>query len=104
MQKQWKQEVSPAVAQLEEWTRQYVVYNGQADVVLPAGLPESAADDKITKLWSETLPRLLLASTEEEFDEILEKFVAEREALGFDEMMQKKTEYMKAAKEKLGMD
>ena len=104
MQMQWKQEVSPAVAQLEEWTRQYVVYNGQADVVLPAGLPESAADDKITKLWSETLPRLLLASTEEEFDEILEKFVAEREALGFDEMMQKKTEYMKAAKEKLGMD
>ena len=104
MQLQWKQEVSPAVAQLEEWTRQYVVYNGQADVVLPAGLPEAAADDKITKLWSETLPRLLLASTEEEFDEILETFVAEREALGFDEMMQKKTEYMGAAKEKLGMD
>lgn len=104
MQMQWKQEVSPAVAQLEEWTRQYVVYNGQADVVLPAGSPEAVAEDKITRLWSETLPRLLLASTEEEFDQILETFVTEREALGFDEMMQKKTEYMIEAKEKLGME
>lgn len=104
MQMQWKQEVSPAVVQLEEWTRQYVVYNGQADVVLPLDSKEAAADDKITKLWSETLPRLLLASSEEEFDRIFADFVAEREQLGFAEVMQKKTEYMKDAKEKLGME
>lgn len=104
MQMQWKQDVSPAVSQLEEWTRQYVVYNGQADAVLPVGSPEAVADDKITRLWSETLPELLLASSEEEFDQIFENFVAEREELGFDEVMQKKTEYMRDAKEKLGMD
>lgn len=104
MQMQWKQEVSPAVAQLEEWTRQYVVYNGQADVVLPVGSAEAAADDKITKLWSETLPRLLLASSEEEFDAIFQDFVKERETLGFAEVNRRKTEYMNIAKEKLGLN
>ena len=34
MQLQWKQEPSPATAQLEEWGRKYVVYNGQYDVYL----------------------------------------------------------------------
>lgn len=104
MQMQWKQEVSPAVAQLEEWTRQYVVYNGQADIALPPGSAEAVSDDKITKLWSETLPRLLLASSEEEFDRILREFTEERESLGFAAVVQMKTEYMNRAKEKLGIE
>ena len=104
MQMQWKQESSPAVTQLEEWASRYVVYNGQADVVFPVDSKEAAADDKITKLWSETLPRLLLAPSEEEFDAIFEEFVAEREKLGFKELCQKKTEYINDAKEKLGME
>lgn len=104
MQMQWKQEVSPAVAQLEEWTRQYVTYNGQADVVLPLDSKEASADDKITRLWSETLPRLLLAASEEEFDTLLAEFVEQREELGFAEVTRKKTEYLKDAKEKLGIE
>ncbi len=103
MQLAWKQESSPAVAQLEDWARQYVVYNGQYDITLPAGSKEAEADDKITKLWSETLPRLLLAPSEEEFDAILEEFTEKREALGFSEVMEKKTEYMQIAKERLGI-
>ncbi len=104
MQMQWKQEVSPAVAQLEAWSRQYVVYNGQEDIVFPAGSPEAVADDKITKLWSVTLPKLLLASSEEEFDQIFDDFVEERAALDFDGVMQKKAEYTKEAKKKIGID
>ncbi len=103
MQMQWKQETSPAVAQLEEWSRKYVTYNGQMDAELPLDLPEASADNKITRLWSETLPRLLLAPSEEEFDRIFAEFVAEREQLGFAAVMEKRTEYMNDAKEKLGM-
>lgn len=103
MQLAWKQESSPAVAQLEDWARQYVVYNGQYDITLPAGSKEAEADDKITKLWSETLPRLLLAPSEEEFDAILKEFTEKREALGFSEVMEKKTEYMQIAKERFGI-
>lgn len=104
MQMQWKQEASPAVAQIEEWTSRYVVYNGQADIVLQADSPEAIADEKITKLWSETLPRLLLAPSEEEFDAIFAEFVQTREELGFAQVNQKKTEYMNDIKEKLGMN
>lgn len=104
MQMQWKQEASPAVAQIEEWASKYVVYNGQADIVLQADSSEAIADEKITRLWSETLPRLLLASSEEEFDTIFAEFVQKREELGFAQVNQKKTEYMNDIKEKLGMN
>lgn len=104
MQMRWKQEPSPAVAQIEEWAGKYIVYNGQADIILQADSPEAIADEKITRLWSETLPRLLLAPGEEEFDAIFAEFVQEREELGFAQVNQKKTEYMNEIKEKLGMN
>lgn len=104
MQIQWKQEPGPAVKQLEDWAKQYIVYNGQYDVMFPADSKEAAYDDKIIKLWSQTLPHLLLASSEEEFDSILASFVEKRENLGFAEIMEKKTADMKVAKEKLGIE
>lgn len=104
MQTKWKQEASPAVKQLEEWGRQYAAYNGHADVVLPPDSKEAIADDKMISLWSKTLPRLLLAPSEEEFDAVLQAFVDEREALGFAEVTRIKNAYMKEAKEKLGMN
>jgi len=89
---------------MENYTKPYLVYNGQADVTLPAESKAAKADDKITKLWSKTLPKLLLAPSEEEFDAILSSFVDEREALGFEMVMEQKTEAMQEAKEKLGME
>lgn len=103
MQQQWQQEASPAEAQLKEWSRKYVVYQGQYEVVFPVGSTEANAENKITKLWSEVLPQLLLAPTEEEFDRLLESFVAEREKLGYRELMESGTQYMIEAKEKLGL-
>lgn len=103
MQQQWQQASSPAEAQLKEWSRKYVVYNGQYDIVLPMGSEGAVADDKITRLWSETLPELLLAPTEEEFDRLFEIFVAERDELGYQAMMKAGTQYMIEAKEKLGL-
>ena len=80
-----------------------MVYSGQYDVQLPINSVEANEEDKITKLWSRTLPQLLLAPSEAEFDEILQEFVMQREELGFDEVQQKKTEMMIEAKEKLGI-
>jgi len=61
-------------------------------------------DAQINKLWSETLPELLLAETEADFDMILADFVAERDALGYEALMEEKTVYMIEAKEKLGLE
>lgn len=104
MQLQWKQQTSPVVEQLENWGREYVVYNGQYDIFLQAGSQAANAEDRITKLWSETLPRLLLAASEEEFDDLLETFIEEREKLGFAEVQAERTRYMNEAKERLGIE
>jgi putative aldouronate transport system substrate-binding protein len=58
-------------------------------------------DEKQVELWGETLPNLLLAPTEEEFDRILEEFKYQREELGFTELMEEKTKIMQETKEKL---
>lgn len=101
MQMQWKQESSPAIQQIEEWGGRYAVYKITTDIVLPTDSRAAMIEDRITRLWSETLPRLLLARSEEEFDEIFALFVEKRDALGFGEYCQAMTAYMNNAKEKL---
>jgi putative aldouronate transport system substrate-binding protein len=61
------------------------------------------ADINIKELWSQTLPGLLLAPSEEEFDRILEEFVAKREELGFALVMEESTRQMRETKEKLSI-
>ena len=103
MQQQWSQEASPAEEQLREWSRKYVVYNGQYEVYLPLGNEAASADSRIRKLWSETLPNLLRAESEEAFDAVLADFVEKREEIGFRLYMKAGTEYMNEAKKKLGL-
>ena len=55
-------------------------------------------------MWSETLPKLLLAESEERFDEILAEFVKKREDYGFQDIQAEKTELMKMTKEKMGIE
>jgi len=57
---------------------------------------------KIKKLWSRTLPRLLLAPDEETFDEILADYVAERERLGYQKVVEEASRQIGKAREKLG--
>lgn len=104
MQLQWKQELSPQIEQLEQWSVPYVVYNGQYDVQFAIDSVEANEEDKITKLWSQTLPQLLLAPTEESFDETLQNFKDKRLSYGFEDVQQKKTKLMVEAKEKLGIE
>ena len=103
MQQQWAQQPSPAEAQLKEWSRKYVSYNGQYDIYLPMDSDAAVADQKITNLWSQTLPKLLLAPTEADFDEMLKTFVEEREKLNFALVQEQNTLYINKAKEKLGI-
>ena len=104
IQLQWKQDSSEPMAQLEEWSYPYAIYNGQYDSLLPSDSQVAHADTMITELWSKTLPELLLAGSEEQFDQILSDFVQKREALGYEDVEQVKTELMMEAKEKLGLE
>lgn len=104
MQLKWQQQPEEPVRQIMEWSYPYVVYNGQYDSFLPNGSREAYEDKKIERLWSETLPRLLLAESEEAFDRIFADFLEKREAYGFQEVQAAKTELMRQAKEKMGID
>lgn len=104
MQLKWEQEAIPAIQQLKDWTLKYPTYDGAYDIYLPAESKYAKVDAQINKLWSEVLPELLLAPTEEEFDAILADFVAQRAELGFEGLMEEKTTYMIEAKEKLGIE
>lgn len=103
LQLQWEQESAEPFRQVAEWSYPYAVYNEQYDSFLPYGSKEAFAENKIIALWSQTLPRLLLAESEEQFDEIFAEFVEQREACGFEEVQAMKTKLMEQAKEKLGM-
>lgn len=104
LQSKWKQKEPEALAQLKEWTYPYVIYSGQYESFLPAGSEEDYAYTKIEKLWSETLPQLLMAESEERFDELFAEFLEKREEYGFSKVQAVKNELMKQAKEKLGMN
>lgn len=104
MQSEWKVQQESYISQLEEWTYPYTCYKGAYETVLRINSREANEDEKIIRLWSETLQQLLLAESDQQFDEILEEFVQEREKDGFQDVNRAKTEYMLKAKEKLGID
>lgn len=101
MQLAWMPEPAEPMKELQEWTYPYTIYDAHYTVDFAAGTQVGNADIAIEKLWAETLPRLLLSASEEEFDRILEGFVQKREELGFALVMQESTRQMQENKERL---
>lgn len=104
MQLDWRSEPEEPIGQLEQWTYQYTHYLGQYEVKYETNTEAGNADVNIKKLWSQTLPKLLLAGSDEEFDALMEEFVAERQKLGYDVLMEESERQVKEAKERLGME
>lgn len=104
MQLKWKTDYASPTSQLEKWTYQYATYTGQYDVIFPADTEDAYINSQIELLWSKTLQDLLLAPSEQEFDEILENYKAEREELGFEQLQENRYKYVLEAKNQLGID
>ena len=102
-QLEWRHDYEPPNGQLEEWTFPYSHYMAQYEISFDRNSEAGSADVNIKKLWSKTLPQLLLASTEEEFDRIFDECVKEREKLGFELVVEESTRQMEYNKEKLGL-
>lgn len=101
MQLKWLPELTEPMKQLKEWTYPYTIYDAQYTLDFEIGTEAGNINMAVNQLWAETLPKLLLATTEEEFDRIFEKFVEEREALGFEILTQEGTKQIRANKERL---
>ena len=104
MQLKWKTDNISPTTQLEEWTYPYAKYTGQYDIIFPADTEDAFIDGQINSLWSETLQELLTCESDEEFDKILEEYKKERTALGYEQLQEKRYQYVTKAKKKLGID
>lgn len=103
MQLAWKPKLEEPYGQLEEWTYPYSHYLGQYEISFDSNTEAGNIDIIIKKLWSATLPKLLLASTEERFDSIMKEFVEKREKLGFQTIIDESTRQIIETKSKLGI-
>ncbi len=83
MGERWKGEYVEYIRQIKAWTSPYVTYLGQYEVSYPLDTPSSNAHNRINILWSTTLPKLLLAKSDAEFNTLLTEFTAKRDELGY---------------------
>lgn len=103
MQNQWQLARDPALAQMEEWTYPYTVYTGQYDTNYLPGSQADLIDEQLDALHGQMLPRLLLAPTEEAFDQLWADYCTQRQIYGIDLLLEENTRQFAAAKEKLGI-
>lgn len=87
MQLQWQQPSVEPFKQLEDWTKGKTVSFSQFDQIdPPANSEEGISKTKIGQLWGKTLPKLLLAKSDEEFDKLFNEFIEKRASSGFDKL------------------
>lgn len=100
---QWAPAPVDPFKQMMDWTRGKTVSASEFDQINPTGnSKEGIANTKLGQLWGKTLPKLLLASTEAEFDQIWNDYQQKRESTGLaDVQAYQQTEYEKNL-EKLG--
>ena len=104
MQLDWMPEKQYPLNQTEEWTYPYTRYLGEYEVTKQDDSEMSRINSRIDKLWGKTLPRLLLAKSDEEFDQLFETFVEERETLGYSQLVKEHQKTMEENKKRLGME
>ncbi|MDR0524626.1 MAG: extracellular solute-binding protein [Spirochaetaceae bacterium] len=94
----------PSIEQPQMWTRPYVRSFAQYDnMEMPAGTDEALIYDEIARRWGRDLPKLILASSEADFDAIWNDFQKFKTDRGYAKLQAKQTETMQANKVKLGL-
>lgn len=103
MQLDWEPPLSGPLAQPEAWTYPYTVYSAEYDSNFAGGTPPAEAYQKIREEWGRTLPKLLMAESDEEFDTLFAAYLAKRDTLGFAVVQEEATQQMLEAKKKLDL-
>ncbi len=101
MQLDWQLPAEPPLAQPQQWTHPYTVYTVQQDPSFGTNADAANASMLIKEEWGRTLPKLLLAKSDEEFDALFAEYLKRRDVLGFDIVTAAAAAQMNAAKAKL---
>ena len=74
-----------------------------SNIVLDPSSDEGIAEANIDILWGETLPKLILAKSDTEFDQLLNDYLAKRVELGYDKVVAARNELYQMNKARLGI-
>ncbi|WP_276356006.1 extracellular solute-binding protein [Cohnella caldifontis] len=81
---QWQPPSVEPFKQLEDWTLGKTKSYSEFDLINPpANSKEGIALTKIANEWGKALPKLLLAKSDADFDQIMADFIAKRDKLGY---------------------
>jgi putative aldouronate transport system substrate-binding protein len=103
-EQQWPIEYSPSLEQPQLWTKPYVVSYAQYDnLALAPGSDEALIYDTIQREWGKELPKLIMAKSDKEFDDIWNSYQQFKLDQGFKKVQTLQTDLLNKNKKKLGM-
>lgn len=105
LEKNWNAQQPEYLAQMYSWGVPYAVSASQYSQLDPEpGSKEAEIKQDIDLLWGGTLPALITAASDEEFDALFQDFFAQRDAKGWEKLLAyQQTRYEENCK-KLGID
>lgn len=88
LEKNWLADQPEYLKQMYDWGLPYVVNGSQYSQIDPeAGSEEAEIKQDIDLLWGSTLPKLITAASDEEFDTVLQDYFTQRDSLGWDRLL-----------------
>ena len=101
---QWEGEPVTPYKELSEWTKPYTESYAVYDNIDPLPFePEGVIGAKLSSLFGKSLPKLLKADSEQEFNTLWKELQSERKKRGLDKLLAYKQEKINANKQKLGL-
>lgn len=98
----WAPPASEPFKQMEDWTKGKTVSYAEFDGISPTGTSaEGVAASKIAQEWGKTLPKLLLAKSDKEFDKTFKDFLKKRDSYGYDKVEEYQQKMFEGNKKKL---
>jgi putative aldouronate transport system substrate-binding protein len=102
MNLEWAPPAAEPFKQMEDWTKGKTVSFAVFDGISPTGTSaEGVAASKIAQEWGKTLPKLLLAESDKEFDKLFEGFLKKRDSYGQDKVEEYQQKMYEVNKKKL---
>jgi putative aldouronate transport system substrate-binding protein len=98
----WAPKPAPYLTQMYDWADPYIVSFAQYENIdPPTDSDEAQINADVKLLWGATLPALLRAASEEEFDATFQNYVTQRDALGYAQLLAYRQERLESNKAKL---
>ena len=84
-------------------TTQVFAYTSQYNTRMAYDSEEFQINTDVQYLWAQVLPELLMAASDEEFDQLFADFIRQRDEMGYDKVLAEQTRQMIENKKKLGI-